>query len=324
MRNLQQEAAIWYFFTSPGFFEGAARECDDTAEWFARLAVSGQVANFGRNNRIYDTFKGLARDLMRGAELARYGDYQVVRNACGSISGDFKGMMDQPLHSWMSEAEYQELTRVRISRILAYTDRISHALANAYGGAAKFFDDEADLAGRRNDDDGFPDTEIVETYTYITQEYPYALGWKLPSPAPAYIVDTSVACATGEEVPWTGVWYPSTGLERHSLTFAIKGLQMQPVYQVLISKAEAEPDEIMGPRIETVAKATTWHPVISSASAPTTSSELRAKAGEPCPKAGVWQPMEPGAEQRTFRAGETMPNLGTVYGITVWRWIADR
>jgi hypothetical protein len=49
---------------------------------------------------------------------------------------------------------------------------------------------------------------------------------------------------------------------------------MQPVFEVLKTKAEAEPDDVMGPRIETVAKATTWHPVISSASAPTTSSEL--------------------------------------------------
>jgi hypothetical protein len=133
------------------------------------------VANFARNNQVYDTFKGLARDLMRGAELTRPGDYKVVWDICYSIYGDFRGMLEQPMHSWMSDAEYKELHGVRISRILAYTSQISHALTNAYVDAAGFFDDEPDFAGRRNDDNGFPDTEIVETYTYITQEDPHPL-----------------------------------------------------------------------------------------------------------------------------------------------------
>jgi hypothetical protein len=34
--------------------------------------------------------------------------------------------------------------------------------------------------------------------------------------------------------------------------------------------------------------------------------------------------MEPGAAQRHYAANETMVNLGSAYGITVWRWVADR
>lgn len=76
---------------------------------------------------------------------------------------------------------------------------------------------------------------------------------------------------------------------------------------------------------ETVALATTWHPVIPSGRQVENDKELRAKAGEPCPKAGVWQPMDADAmQQRTYEVGETMTNLGSAYGITVWRWIGDR
>jgi hypothetical protein len=75
---------------------------------------------------------------------------------------------------------------------------------------------------------------------------------------------------------------------------------------------------------KTIAVATAWHPVVPSGRQAVTHEELRAKAGEPCPKAGMWQPMDPGASQRAYAAGETMANLGSAYGITVWRWTADR
>lgn len=76
MRDLNLEAAVWNLFTSPEFFEAAAQECEKTMEWFGTLAVGRQVANFGRNNQIFDKFKQRARDFRRGAELAKLGDYK--------------------------------------------------------------------------------------------------------------------------------------------------------------------------------------------------------------------------------------------------------
>lgn len=78
MRNLHLEASVWYLFTSPDFFGDAAKECDATIEWFGSLAISRGVVNFGRNNQIFDKIKGIARDLRRGAELARLGDYKLA------------------------------------------------------------------------------------------------------------------------------------------------------------------------------------------------------------------------------------------------------
>jgi hypothetical protein len=324
MRNLQMEAAIWYLFTSADFFEAAARECEETLEWFGTLAISRHVANFGRNNQIFDKFKQRARDIRRGAELARLGDYRLVWDISDYVRGDVRGMLEQPLHSWMTEAEYKEFDSVRISRLMTYASQITRSLNNAMIGAESFFNPNPKYPERRNDDDGFPGDEIVKVYNSNVSWYKDESFWKLPDPLPEYVINTSVECGTGDEVPWTGVWYPSTGLEKHSLTFAIKGSRMQPAYRVVKTTEELRTEEQMFPYPETVAVATSWHPVIPSGRQAETKEELWAKAGEPCPKAGIWQPTDPGAAQRTYEAGETMAQLKSPHGLTVWRWVADR
>ncbi|MDN4056221.1 hypothetical protein QPK32_24445 [Massilia sp. YIM B02763] len=324
MRKLNLEAAVWNFFSSAEFFEATAKECENLTEWFGSLAVSRGVPNFGRNNQIYDKFKKREQDFRRGAELARLGDYEFVWEISDCIRGDVRGIMEQALHSWMSDDEYHEFSDVKISRLLLFSRTITHALNNAMSGADSFLDPDPECPEQSDDDDGFPGDKIVETYEAAISWYKDPLHWDLPDPLPEYVIDKSIACKTGDEVPWTGVWYPATGLERHSLTFAIKGLRMQPVYRVLKTTEELSTDDWKYPPPQTVAVATTWHPLIPSGRAAAANEEVRAKAGEACPKAGIWQPMEPGAAQRYYAAGETMADFKSAYGITVWRWIADR
>lgn len=45
-------------------------------------------------------------------------------------------------------------------------------------------------------------------------------------------------------------------------------------------------------------------------------NELRAKAGDPCPKAGLWQSLDVARELRRYQ----MDNLESLYGLTVWRF----
>jgi len=324
MRNLNREAAIWHLFTSAEFYESAARECEDIMRWFGTLAVARQVANFGRNNQIFDYFKKRARDFRRGAELARLGDYKFIWDFSDCIRGDIRGIMEQPLHSWMTEAEYQEFSGNRINRLLAYAGTITRALNNAMTAAHSFLEPDPDCPERSDDDDGFPGDEIIEAYDWYCSDFAGSSFPTIPDPLPEYMIDRSVTCRTGDEVPWTGVWYPDTGLERHSLAFAIKGLRMQPVFRVVKTEEELERENegVMIYSPETLAVATTWHPVIPTGLQAETDKELRVKAGDSCPKAGIWQPVDSGAaQQRTYQFGETMVNLGSAYGITVWRWM---
>jgi hypothetical protein len=326
MRNIHLETAIWNLFTSMEFFEEAARECERTMEWFGTLAVARGMVNLGRNNQIYDRFKQRANDFRRGAELARRGDYELIWRVSQSISGDARGIMEQPLHSWMTATEFQEFEDVRLTRLFAYADQIESALSNALTKGESFFHPNPDCPERRDDDDGFPGDSIVDAYNDNFNRFKEPFFWKLPNPLPEYVIDRSVACRTGDDVPWTGVWHPDTGLEGHSLTFAIKDKRMQPVFRVLKTIEERERESggaIFGSPV-TVAVATTWHPVIPSGRPLDQESELRAKAGDRCPRAGIWQPMEPGASDRRYEAGEIMGSLGSPYGYTVWRWKSER
>jgi len=258
---MQLEAAIWSLFTSSEFFEAAARECDITMEWFGTLAAARRVANFGRNNQIFEKFQALARDFRRGAELAQLGDYQLVWKTARSVRGDVRGMMEQPLHSWMTNAEYEEFDGVRISRLMTYAREIDRALSNAMIGAQSFFNEDPDYK-MQNYDSEFPGEKIVKVYESTVGWYKDEFFWELPKPLAEYVINTTIACRTGDPVPKTGVWYPCTGLERHNVTFAIKDLRMQPAYRVVKTTEELRTEECMFPAPETVAVATTWHPVI--------------------------------------------------------------
>lgn len=99
---------------------------------------------------------------------------------------------------------------------------------------------------------------------------------------------------------------------------------MQPVYRVIKTSAEVQAEGMLCPIPETVAVATTWHPVVPRSPDPSQQVELWAKAGETCPKAGIWRSTDPGATPRSYEAGETMAHAGSAYGLTVWRWEADR
>jgi len=321
MRDMNLEAAIWHLFTSTEFFEDAARECEKTMEWFGTLAVKRHVANLGRNNQIYDTLKRRASEFRRGADLAKLGDYEFIWEISDSIRGDARGFMEQALHSWMTDTEEREFNNVRVARILAYSSQITSALNNAMTAADSFLDSDPECPERADDDDGFPGDAIVQVYTSYSELYEEGF-WRLPVPLPEYRIDSSIVCKTGDIAPSTGVWYPATGLEKHSLTFAIEGLRMPPAFRVLRTEEELEAEGIWS-GAETVAVATTWHPVAPVLARSAVEKDLWAKAGEPCPKAGIWQASDVTASERAFSTGETMVNLGSAYGLTVWRRLRD-
>lgn len=324
MRDMNLEASIWYLFASKNFFEAAACECEGIMEWFGKLAVAKGVSDFGRNNQVFDKFKAIARDFRRGAELAELDDYKFIWEIAGSVRGHVRGIMEQPLHGWMTQAEYQEFSSLKISRLMTYAGQIERVLNNGMIKGESFFNPSPECPERADDDDGFPGEEIIKSYRWNKDRYKFLSSWNLPDPLPEYVIDRSVACKTGDEVPWTGVWYPETGLERHSLTFAIKGLKMQPAFRIIKTKEELKAEGAYLPSTETVAVATTWYPVMPSARPARKDVDLMSKAGETCPKTGVWQAADVNELERTIEAGDRMPSLGSAYGLTVWRWLRER
>ncbi|NRR28610.1 DUF1911 domain-containing protein [Oxalobacteraceae bacterium] len=54
-----------------------------------------------------------------------------------------------------------------------------------------------------------------------------------------------------------------------------------------------------------------------------TDEELRATAGQPCPKAGQWETLDIPPQTKFHEQDEVMLDLKSVYGLTVWRRIGD-
>ncbi|MFM9438380.1 hypothetical protein ACFDR9_005486 [Janthinobacterium sp. CG_23.3] len=61
-------------------------------------------------------------------------------------------------------------------------------------------------------------------------------------------------------------------------------------------------------------------PTASGTAAPP-DGELRATAGQSCPKAGRWEALDIPPQVKSYQQDELMLNLGSAYGLTVWRYM---
>lgn len=50
---------------------------------------------------------------------------------------------------------------------------------------------------------------------------------------------------------------------------------------------------------------------------------MRVKAGDPVPSSGLWQAIDPRATQQRAVAGDTLPDLGSAYGTTIWQCVGE-
>lgn len=304
----------------------AAKECEDTRDMFGGAAAAHAKTTYKRNGQIYDAFNTAARNFRRGVDFSKLNEYNVIYDAAGGIQSDIRGMTQwSSPEVWMDEAESKAFSRCT-SRIISYYSLIQHALYNGLKKGVEYIDVD-DL--NKDLDEGFPDSSIVSDFSSYNTEDKF--GWQLPSPVPNYAIDQSITVKTTEVCPWTGVWYPDTGLERHSLVFAIQGLPMPPAFHCdkTMEELAATNGKAYSDDIETTAVETTWHPVRLTESATqiaTLSSEkLRCEANKPCPRNGYWWTPAKEHSRRYFQQNEIMPDFpNSTYGKTIWQWDANQ
>jgi len=321
-RDLHIETALWYFFTSPDFYEMGAKECEDMRDTFGGVAKTHGKTTYKRNGQIYDAFDKAARNFRRGIDFAKLDEYNVIFDAAQAVASDIRGMVQwSSPEAWMSEMESKEFHR-RTGRIGAYDYLIQHALFNGLKKGVEFLDVD-DL--NKNIDDGFRDSSIISKFNFYNSDDNF--GWKLPSPSTRYDIDQSTSVKTGEVCPWTGVWHPAVGLDRHSLVFGVKDYPMPPAYHCDITMEElaSRDGKAYVSRIKTNAVETIWHPVKPVESLLTDTDDgikkLRCEANNPCPKTGYWSTPAKLGSRRHFQQGEIMPDFpASTYGITIWMW----
>lgn len=156
----------------------------------------------------------------------------------------------------------------------------------------------------------------------LTKNYSAIIGEPInpPSTWPTYRLNLQVTVKSGDRVPQTGIYLPDVD---HSFPTLL--LKSDDDMAGEANEAAIEPptgDSGYAPTIWTLVERTADTSNISS-STMAESEPLRAKAGEPCPKAGFWASQDINVTERSYKVGETMADLRSAYGLTVWQWIRD-
>ena len=335
-RDMNKEAWLWYHLTSVEFAQAARQAMQDFLTYYIEIAESKGAWGTGRTDQIAQYMARFVREYDAAIELMKHGDYEPIWEVAHAIRGAWSGISHSVLPlPWLSREEHKVFDKIS-DRTDAFASEIRETLENAFRKGYGALKDNPDWE-IYNRDDGPICGDIFLTLPFLKERHGYPI--EIPTPTPQYDIDYSRSCKTGETVPWTGVWYPETGLDRYSLAFAIKGQPMQPAYHVDRTAEDARQEAIaqgLDLTMEdydsteiTRAVPTTWHPLIPSSRPPeqSVSGRLRALPNEIVPRTGWWwSPAFSGADAlRHFNQGEHFPSTETTnYGGVFWYYDADR
>lgn len=314
-RNLSREAFLWYTLIS--------REYTDQAYGHLKRAynyMSGDVqrAPLAGDYPPVPHWGGVMSGLLDGYSNARsmldHGNYSGMNTWCSRLMDVPRGLQEG-ITSWMGHVnEFWEELDAAYSICSSFTDCIvMTTMYEADGfktGASDWRVDIPEDMGIASDHIVFREKGVLPTP---------------PAPIPEYAPDKTIACKTGEIVPWTGVWVPSTGMGTAALAFARKGVQvMQPAYEV--GRMDEDGDFIE----EYALVDCTWyavrptgrmisHPASGEVSAHGATDRLRCEANQPCPQDGYWFTPAQVGSRRYFKQGDVMPEVDGDYGATIWQ-----
>jgi len=144
----------------------------------------------------------------------------------------------------------------------------------------------------------------------------------LPSTWPSYRLNPNVMVRSGDPVPQTGIYLPEVD---HSFPTLLLHSDDPDPMRGAANEAVVEP-----PAGDSGYAQTTWTLVERIAdtsdmhTAAIASNELlRAKAGQPCPKAGAWAAQDTKVVEHNYKVGDIMIDLHSAYGLTIWQWLRD-
>jgi hypothetical protein len=322
-RDLHQEAWVWYHLTSVEFAQAARQAMKEFVEYYIDVADLGDAWGTGRTDQIAQVAATYVREYDHAIELMKQGDYRPIWKVGCYIGTDWSQISKSVLPLvWIPQGEERGKFERFFGRADFFAGEIRRVFINAFA-MAGLDPNNAELYNR---DDSYICEEIMDQLGYAEEEgYPI----QMPVPTPQYEIDTSVSCKSGETVPWTGVWYPETGLDRYSLAFAIKGQPMQPAYHLESFNEELYADAGVIVEETTRAVPTTWHPVMpkqAAATAGEAEGRLRALPGDEVPRSGFWWSLAvDGGRPKQFTQGERFPEtVGTDEGAVIWYYDPNR
>jgi hypothetical protein len=320
-RNLSQEANLWYTLTSPDFFESAKAHLQFAhAAFQAAMDAEPQAASYAPLPTLGSELDLLLQAHANAKAMLQQGSFAGVIAWQGQLERLPRAFEERSL-AWMGSMADPFMNELELANSVAYRAWLALVMSQMYCDPA-FKDQSADWHVDVPEDMGLSGDDISR---YI-EEHVLTV---LPALIPEYAADTSVSCKTGDIVPWTGVWVPSTGMGTAALAFARQGVQiMQPAYEVASVDEDGSPDGFhlvdciwypvkpTGRMIE--------HPLFSTLKYEAAGARGRCEAGQRCPREGWWFTPAAQDSRRVFKLGEVMPSLKADYGHTIWQWDASQ
>lgn len=316
-RNLSQEAHLWYTISSPEYIAQAKVKLQEAAD-LMRDQVKPHP--FIKDYAPVPYWGGVIEDLLgrfdNALAILKHGDFSPMNRWASRMQDIPRGLQEGNMN-WMSEmGRFMDL----LNDAYSICSRFSRAvMMSTMYGSQRYKDGTGDWHHDIPEDMGYEGNNIARN----SEEYIFLI---LPEQIPEYVSDTAVSCRTGDIVPWTGVWVPSTGMGTAALAFARQNLQiMQPAYEIASRDEDGyasfnlvdciwHPVKPTGRMIE--------HPVLAQLKHDASTARGRCESGERCPREGWWFTPAVQDSRRFFKLGEVMPKLSTDYGQTIWQWNA--
>lgn len=315
-RNLSQEAHLWYTLVSPEYLEQARLRLQEAFDFLdTRAKAHPFIGGYAPVPYWGGKMEHLLQNFHNAKSALTHGEFAPMIAFCGGIETIPRGFKESNME-WLSETDQQEfMNRLNAAYSVASTFSDAIMMSIMYS-SDNYKNGSADWHYEIPEDMGIVGDHIARNY----EEYIFP---QLPAEIPEYAPDTSVTCKTGEIVPWTGVWVPTTGMGSAALVFARKQLQ--------IMQASYELEEIDEDEIFTVVD-TAFHPVKPTGrmiphpafAQSTPKTRPNVPANTPCPEAGWWFTPALANSRRYFKQGEVMPSVGGDYGDTFWQWSHDQ
>lgn len=318
-RDLSQEANLWYTLTSPDFFERAKCPLQTASDLFAHAMHTEPVAaNYAPMPTLANELDELLQEHSHAKAMLQHGDWAAVIAWQGHLEQLPRSFEERSL-AWMGHSANPFMQALDVANSVAYSMWRAVAMSQRFSGSDYKNGSKAWRVSQPRD--------IGIVGDGIARYYEEAIFPGLPDQIPEYAPDTAVVCKTGDIVPWTGVWVPSTGMGAAALAFARQNVQiMQPAYEVARADEEGFAEDFLlvecmwhpvkptGRMIE--------HPVLAQLKRNAATAKGRCESGERCPREGLWfTPAAPG--QRHFKLGEVMPSVGGDYGLSIWQWTGE-
>ena len=246
--------------------------------------------------RVLPNFRDTLEGFNRGFIELTHGDLDALRWASG-VSGDLRAQRADYPEDWMDEVQP--------------------------GAADRFL--ELAAAAERHAKPIRITSQVGWSEGYLTRDYDTIVREPMNPPAswPTYRTDLKTRVSTGHRTPKTGIYLPDVGASAPNLLLKSDGPRGlapdAPVAPIVLADGSRQHSvSTTWTLVERVAE--TGGGVPGATDDVQAGIRLRCEAGQACPRSGVWFTPARLGSRRHFTSGTPMPEIGGIYGATIWQW----